>query len=167
MIRRLFSLLFLTAALSACNGGLKLEDPQVVVTPQKTDLMLADAADRATKALESLAQIEKSKNPGKGDLSIPDAPTELRRSITLAWNGPLEPAAKLLADRASYAFQTIGEAPPTGITVNIDVRATPVITALRSIGAQMGNRATLKVDPNARVIEIQYAPVTSGVNTGQ
>lgn len=163
MIKRLCSLFLLSALLSACQG-IKPEDPQVVVTPQKTDLMLADAADRATKALESLAQIEKAKNPGKGDASIPDAPTELRRSVTLAWNGPVEPAAKLLADRASYVFQTIGDAPATALTINVDVRATPIITVLRSIGAQLGNRATLKVDPNARVIEIQYAPVTNGVN---
>jgi defect-in-organelle-trafficking protein DotD len=166
MIKRLMSLLLLAFVVTACATETR-EDPQIVVAPQKTDALLADAADRATKALESLAQIEKAKNPGKGDSSIPNAPTELRRSITLAWNGPAEPAVKLLADRASYAFETVGNAPPSGVMVNIDVRATPIITVLRSVGAQLGNRATLKVDPNARVIELQYAPVTAGANEGQ
>ncbi len=166
MIKRLTSFLLLATLATGCTTVTR-EDPQIVVAPQKTDALLADAADRATKALESLAQIEKAKNPGKGDSSIPNAPTELRRSITLAWNGPAEPAIKLLADRASYAFQAVGDAPASQLTINVDVRATPLITVLRSVGAQLGNRATLRVDPNARVIELQYAPVTMGVNAGQ
>lgn len=166
MTKRLITLLTVTLLVAGCSTA-KREEPQIVVSPQKTDVMLADAADRATKALESLAQIEKAKHPGKGDASIPNAPAELRRSITLAWNGPAEPAVRLLADRASYAFQSIGDAPAAGLNINVDVRATPLITVLRSVGAQLGNRATLKVDPNARTIELQYAPVTMGVNEGQ
>lgn len=152
-------LLLMTMGLTACQAGVTREDPNIVASPDRTDLMLADAADRATKALESLASIEKSKNPGQGDAAIPNAPTELRRSVTLAWTGPIEPVAKMLADRASYGFQTIGNAPPTQPIVDINVKAEPVITVLRSVGLQLGTRGTLKVDPNRRVIEIEYAPV--------
>lgn len=148
-------------ALSACQPHLTREDPQVVVSPDRTDLMLADAATRATKALESLASLEQAKNPNAGDIALPDAPTELRRSITLNWNGPVEPVARLLADRAGYKFQAIGAPPPTGLLVQVDARAEPVVSVLRSIGLQMGNRAILKVNPNTRVVEIQYAPAST------
>lgn len=158
MDNRLIAALILTVVLSACQANVTREDPQLVVSPNRTDALLADAADRATKALESLATIEKAKNPGMGDASMPNAPTELRRSVTLTWNGPIEPVAKMLADRASYTFNTAGNAPPTQIMINIDVRAEPVINVLRSIGLQMGERGNLRVDPNQRVIEISYAP---------
>lgn len=160
MIKFVLPAAALALCLTACKGGVTREDPNIVASPDRTDLMLADAADRATKALESLASIEKAKNPGQGDAAIPNAPTELRRSITMSWNGPVEPLARMLADRASYGFQTIGDAPPTPPVVNVNVRAEPVITVLRSVGLQLGNRGTLKVDPNRRVVEIEYAPVT-------
>ena len=161
MIKYVVPALLMTLALTACQSPLVREDPQLVASPDRTDLMLADAADRATKALESLAAIEKAKSPGTGDAAIPNAPTELRRSITLSWNGPIEPVGRLLADRASYEFQIIGDAPPTALIVNIDVRDEPVINVLRSTGLQLGTRGTLKVDPNRRVIELEYAPVTT------
>ena len=159
-MKTILPILILSLGLVACQSGVTREDPNLVASPDRTDMMLADAADRATKALESLASIEKAKNPGQGDAAIPNAPTELRRSITTAWNGPVEPLAKMLADRASYGFQTIGDQPPVPPMVNINVRAEPVITVLRSVGLQLGNRATLKVDPNRRVVELEYAPVT-------
>ncbi len=160
MKTKLFPVLAMAMLLSACQGQIVREDPQVVVEPQRTDLMLADAADRATKALETLATIENARAGGVGDAGIPNAPTELRRSITLAWNGPIEPVTRMLADRASYVFQTVGDPPVTPILVNVDVRGQQLVTVLRSIGLQMGTRGTLKVDPNRRVIEISYAPVT-------
>lgn len=145
----------------ACQPYMKREDPQIVVSPDRTDLMLADAATRATKALESLASLEQAKNPDAGDIALPNAPAELRRSVTLNWNGPVESVARLLADRAGYQFQAIGAPPPTGLLVRVDARAEQVVSVLRSIGLQMGNRATLKVNPNTRVVEIQYAPVSA------
>lgn len=157
-MKTILPVLIVTLGLVACQSGVTREDPNLVASPDRTDAMLADAADRATKALESLASIEKAKHPGQGDAAIPNAPTELRRSVTMSWTGPVEPVAKMLADRASYGFQTIGDPPPTQPIVTLDARAEPVITVLRSVGLQLGTRGTLKVDPNRRVIEIEYAP---------
>lgn len=156
-----FLALGLAVFVSACQPYVQREDPQLVASPDRTDLLLADAATRATKALESLASLEQAKNPNAGQASLPNAPLELRRAVTLQWNGPVEPVARLLADRASYRFQTIGDSPPTGILVNVNVRDAQVIEVLRSIGLQLGNRATLKVNPNTRLIEVQYAPVNA------
>jgi len=158
-IKSLSFIAITSLVLTACQPYMKREEPQVVVSPDRTDLMLADAATRATKALESLASLEQAKNPNAGDIALPNAPVELRRSITVNWNGPVEPVARLLADRAGYSFQAIGTAPPTGLLVKVDARAEQVVSVLRSIGLQMGTRAILKVNPNTRVVEIQYAPV--------
>lgn len=161
--KRLFPL-FLTGAvlmplLSACHY-LPKRDPQVVTSPDKVSLMLAQAADKASNSLETLAAIEQQKSPGVAVEPIHNAPEELMRAITVTWVGTPEPILRKLADRASYSFVTIGNKPPTPLVVNVDVQNQPVIEVLRDIGLQMGVRSDVKVDAERRMIELHYAPVT-------
>lgn len=158
-----FSILFIgIMALGACGGFNQTQkrDPQVVASPNKVSLMLADAADRASDALETLAAVEQSRAPSIAVQPIHNAPPELARAITITWIGPAEPLVKKLADRASYTFLTIGDRPPVPLTVNIDAENRPVIDILRDTGLQLGVRADVKVDSTRRVIELHYAPVT-------
>ena len=151
-------------SLSACTvsrGPVHQQDhPQLVASPDKASIMLADAADRASSALETLAAVEQARSPGIAVNPIPDAPSELRRAITLDWVGPAEQVTKTLADRAGYVFNTVGNPPPVPIIVTLNVENKPVIDVLRSLGLQFGQRADLKVDAQARVVEMHYAPNT-------
>lgn len=135
-------------------------DPQIAATPDKVSLLMARAADRASVALETLAAVEQARTPSIAVEPIENAPPELKRAITVAWNGPAEPIIRKLADRAGYSFQAIGAAPPVPIVVNINVENTPLIDVLRSIGLQLGARADVRVDGPNRVVEIHYASVT-------
>lgn len=135
---------------------------QLVAEPDGVALRLADAADRASTALETLASVEQARTPGAVVTSIPDAPAELRRTISVDWVGPIEPVAQRLADRAGYKFQTLGEKPPVPIVVSLKTVQKPVIEALRDLGLQSGRRADIVVDAQRRVVEIAYAPVTGG-----
>ncbi len=150
--------LFLTGLLLASCAAVK-GDPQIAATPDKVSLLMARAADRASVALETLAAVEQARSPSVAVAPIDDAPPELQRSITVTWNGPVEPIARKLADRASYSFQVIGAPPPVPVVVSINVENTPVIDVLRSLGLQLGVRADIRVDGAARVVEIHYAPV--------
>lgn len=47
--------------LTSCQA-LPKSDPQVVASPDRVTLRLAGAADRATKAMETLAEVEQVKN---------------------------------------------------------------------------------------------------------
>lgn len=135
-------------------------DPQVVASPDKVSLMLAEAADKASNALETLAAVEQAKSPAVAVQPIHNAPPELMRAMTLTWYGPAEPLVKKLADRASYTFVAVGDKPPVPANVNIDVENQPVIDTLRDVGLQLGMRADVKVDSTRRMIELHYAPVT-------
>lgn len=153
----------LTALLvTACSGIEKHSNdaPQIVAAPDSVSAMLADAADRASDALQTLAAIESERTPAPNISPVGDAPTELRRAITVNWVGPVEPITKTLADRASYKFLTIGPAPTIPIVVSLDVENRPVIDVLRDIGLQLGVRGDIKVDSNRGVIEIHYPPNT-------
>ena len=138
----------------------KIENPQIVASPDKVSLMLAEAADKASRSLETLAAVEQAKSPGVAVQPIYNAPRELQRTISVEWVGPAEQISQKLADRASYQFLTYGDTPPVPLIVNLNVENRPVIEVLRDIGLQLGVRADVKVDAERKVVELHYAPVT-------
>jgi defect-in-organelle-trafficking protein DotD len=148
------SLLF---GLVACAA--RQPHPQLVAEPDQVTMRLAQAADRAANALDSLASIEQTRTPTDLPPLAANAPLELRRSITVNWYGPVEPLAQTLADRASYKLLITGNAPENAVIVTINARNQPVIETLRDIGLQMGTRATLRVDAGQRVVELNYGVV--------
>ncbi len=138
------------------------DHPQMVAPPDKVSAMLAEAADRASNALETLASVEHARSPGVAVSPIGNAPAELRRAITVNWVGPVEPITKTLAERAGYGFLTVGNAPPVDIVVSLDKTNSPVIDVLRDLGLQLGLRADIRVDAERKMVEIHYAP-NSGI----
>lgn len=167
MIRAPFFVLAVLLFISACSWtpGYKSEDfsngsPQLVAQPDAVGVMLADAADRVSTSLETLASVEYARTPGVAVAPVGDAPPELRRAITVNWVGPAEQITQVLAERASYNFTTIGNAPPVPIVVSIDVENKPVIEVLRDLGLQLGLRGDIRVDGAAKVVELHYPPNT-------
>lgn len=152
----LIFLMCLTLGLGACEA-LPRSEPQLVVEPNRVDLRLAEAADRATKAMETLAEVEQAKNPVPLAQRLDDVPPELRRTVTITWVGPVEPITKRMAERAGYRFTTLGSAPAVPIIVRIDVVNHPIIDVLRDIGLQMNGRGSVVLDGENRVVEVNYA----------
>jgi defect-in-organelle-trafficking protein DotD len=134
--------------------------PQIVASPDKVSLMLVEAADKTSTAMQTLAAVEAARTPDIAVGGTGNAPAELRRAMTLAWTGPVEPVARRLAERASYGFMVLGAPPPVPPVVALDVENRPVIDILRDIGLQLGSRADIRVDSNRRMVELQYAPNT-------
>jgi defect-in-organelle-trafficking protein DotD len=160
--RTIFTMTAIACAcvLSACSTAQPIfnRTPQVVASPDKVSAQLAEAADRASVALETLAAVEQARSPGIAVAPIESAPPELRRAITVNWVGPVEQITKTLADRAGYSFNVVGNTPSTPVVVSLDVENKPVIDVLRNIGLQLGMRADIRVDGTRRVVEVQYAP---------
>jgi defect in organelle trafficking protein DotD len=140
------------------------EAPQLVAAPDRVSAQLADAADKASNALQTLAAIEQRRTPAADLARIDNAPVELRRAVTVSWIGPVDKITKTLADRSSYTFAVLGDVPPVPVVVNVAVENTPIIDVLRDIGLQLGGRADVRVDSVHRVIELHYAPVTASSN---
>lgn len=147
-------------ALSACGTyeSYGKKQPQLVAEPDAVSAMLAEAADRVSKSLETLAAVEYHRSPGVAVNPVGDAPTELRRAVTVSWIGPVEPITQTLAERAGYNFTTVGRPPSIPIVVSLDVQNRPVIDVLRDIGLQLGLRADVRVDGNSGIVEIHYPP---------
>lgn len=151
-------------ALSACehlpvSERIKPGNPQMVAQPDSVNVMLADAADRAASALETLASVEQTRTPVPAVATIPNAPAELRRGVTVEWNGPVEPMVQALTAQTGYTYQAFGDQPPVPLIIALKTTNRPAIEVFRDIGLQLGGRATLKVDANRRVVELYYAPI--------
>lgn len=161
--KTILSIVFFSFFLVGCTPGRSVytQDPQVVAAPDRVSAMLADAADKASNALQTLAAVEQAKAPPAELARLDNAPIELRRAVTVSWIGPVDNIVKMMADRASYQFDVLGDVPPVPVVVNVNTENKPIIDILRDIGLQLGGRADVRVDANRRAIEVHYAPVTS------
>ncbi len=163
-MNKFFSLLSVGAvavSLSACTMPTKV-DQQLVAEPDPISLRLASAVDRASAALQTLASVEQARNPGVAVQSVPYAPQELRRTMSVNWVGPIEPIARSLADRAGYELRISGDVPPVPVVVTVMAKQKSVVEVLRDVGLQAGQRADIAVDPERKVVELNYAPVSGG-----
>lgn len=161
MIPELKKISALTAVMlvTACSVPMKTEEPQLVASPDRISLLLAEAADRSSRAMETLAAIEQYQTPKARIAPITGAPTELQRAVTLTWVGPVDQIAKKLSEHSGYSFMALGDRPPVPIVINLNVENRPVIDVLRDIGLQMGTRADIKVDGDKKLVELQYSSV--------
>lgn len=136
----------------------------IAVTPVATEpdivtIKLAQAADKASAALDSIAGIEQQRNPEiKPIENYAGAPPNLMQPVTLRWSGPIEQVTLALAGKAGLRFHVKGNVPAVPLTVNVDAYQQPLLHVLRDIGLQAGHRADLAVDTVSGVIEVRYAP---------
>ena len=150
-----------TLMLGACTIPTKV-DQQLVAEPDGVSLRLASAVDRASAALQTLASVEQARNPTAAIQAVPYAPQELRRTVSVSWVGPIEPLARKLADRAGYSLSVNGDVPSTPVIISVEAKQKSVIEVLRDAGLQAGQRADISVDPETKIVELNYAPQSGG-----
>ena len=129
-------------------------DPAGTLVPETR---LAEAVERAERALASLARAALAPDPEPG---LPDAdslPAALRVPVTLDWTGPVEALAEELARRAGYRFAEAGRPPARPLIVAVEAEDEPLIAVLRDAGLRAGAAATLTVDGAARTVLLDWA----------
>lgn len=149
----------------AAVGLMGCQSEGMLVTPVATEpdlvgVRIAQAAEKAANALQTISTIEQQKSPASPPLEdFSGAPPHMLQPVTIRWTGPIDQIARTLATRAGLAFRTKGATPPVPVTVVVDAYQQPLIHVLRDIGLQAGQRADLNVDGLSGVVEIRYAPV--------
>jgi defect-in-organelle-trafficking protein DotD len=145
--------------LAGCANNQPPNVKPVATEPDIVSVKLAQAADKASKALDTISNIEQQKNPATPP--IPDdyanAPPNMMQPVSLRWSGPIEQVASTLAERAGLRFRVKGREPAVPLVVNVDAYQQPILHVLRDIGLQAGTRADLAVDQNEGVVEVRYA----------
>lgn len=141
------------------NQGELVIGGAIATEPDVVSIKLAQAADRAAKALDDIAHIEQQKNPtvSPRQNDFAGAAPILMQPVSLRWSGPIEQVSRVLADRAGFRFRVSGQTPSIPLVVNVDAYQEPILLVLRDIGLQAGVRADLLVDQNEGIVEVRYA----------
>ncbi len=147
--------------LGACgSAGLPFRPdlaPEVdIIAPDPVELRLAEAAEQASAALDTLARIERVRTPPREMDPIENVPPELAQPMSIDWVGPVEPIIARLAERAGYSFATLGRRPPVEVIVRVRGEQRALIDMLRDIALQAENRANLLVDARRGLVELRY-----------
>jgi defect-in-organelle-trafficking protein DotD len=148
--------------LTACSGGMHkvpVNDPSDDAT-----IKLAEAANSINDQMVEMAKIEKALTPPNRDntLTIPNA-SGLQRKVTVDWSGPIEELTHKIARASRYRLRILGQEPAIPILVTVSSRDNPQSLAdiLRNIDYQAGNKASIHVYPNQKIIELRYANLYS------
>ena len=82
-------------------------------------------------------------------------PAELERQIQFVWAGPLDAGVRKLGDSLGYTVSVTApkNSQPLVVVVNVTGQA---FAALRALGEQAGDRATVAVDPQNRQITVTH-----------
>jgi defect in organelle trafficking protein DotD len=163
MKRRGAVALLVLMGLVACADEQPAQIMPLVAENDPVALQIAQAADKAAKALDTIAGIEQYQNPLPPMENFAGAPQPIAQRISIRWTGPAEQIVKTLAEKAGYRYQTAGAPGTIPLSVAVDAYERPLIDVLRDIGLQLGNRADVAVDINATVVQLRYAP-THGKN---
>jgi hypothetical protein len=81
---------------------------------------------------------------------------ELDRVVSMQWSGPLDGAVRRLGETIGYRTVVRGSAPQAGVNVAVDPAPRRVYDILHTLGDQVGDAATVRVDQQHRLIEVIY-----------
>jgi len=87
----------------------------------------------------------------------PVLPGELQKVVTFSWTGTLEEGVRTLAESVGYAVAVAP--PPPGqapVQVGLVTGQVPIIQAFQALGNAAGARATVRVDPVRRQVDVIY-----------
>ncbi len=139
----------LLAPLAGCATTTVAPDVDATGMPN-VEVALQRSLDRVDRTMGQLGQY------GSTGALRPVAPAELQRLVSLAWNGPLDEAVRTLADRIGYRFVVTAPSRTGPVQVAVNMTNVPAIDLLQALGNAAGASATVMVDPDRHLVEVQY-----------
>jgi len=119
-----------------------------------TEIALRDSMRLVNAEMGKLGGLVPAPTPSAAG---PVLPGELQKVVTFTWAGSLEDGVRQLAGNVGYTVAVVpappGQAPAA---VSVATGPVPVIRAFQALGDAAGARATVRVDPARRQVEVQY-----------
>ena len=92
--------------------------------------------------------------PASAQADQPLLPEDLRRTVTFAWNGPLDAGVAKLAASIGYTFYTTGPASQRPLNVAVQISSVPVYQAFLALGEEAGSQAMVQLDPQHHQVQV-------------
>ena len=132
----------------------RAEPEEAMPALDAAEAMLMQAALSAETALTRLSKLEG--NPAGGGEIPRIVPEGLLKRVDFQWVGPVDEAARRLAEEAGYRFETAGAAPLKPVMVEVRSEGRPLIMLFRDLGVQAGNAAALMVDAERTLVVLDW-----------
>ena len=146
------ALLCVGVALSACIATRSAEPEMPKL--DAAEAILVEAALRAETAVTRLAALEG--NPAGGGEIPRIVPEGLLKRVDFEWIGPVDEAARKLAEEAGYRFEMAGKRPVKPVMVEIRSERRPLVMVLRDVGLQAGAAAAVMVDAERGLVLLDW-----------
>ncbi|PHQ80765.1 MAG: LuxR family transcriptional regulator [Coxiella sp. (in: Bacteria)] len=164
------SLLSAVLVLAGCSDSKRVVDLHLnYVTADKTPVLafdrqaqaqVAEAATASSGSLEELSAIDMANSTPKAQNSIKQpwnaAAIGMTGLASIDWNGPVLPILKKIAAASNYRVRVLGTPPPIPVLVLVNAENQPLADILRNVMYQVHNKATIKVYPHTKVLELRY-----------
>ncbi len=115
---------------------------------------LQRSAEQIARAWTLLGDEKAAVNPPAYP-TAPILPPALAQTVTLPWNGPVEPIVEKLTLIAGYQLVILGKRPPSPIVVTLSGQHS-IFDALRIIGAETGQSVDIRLNAIAKTVELRY-----------
>ena len=142
----------LIALLAGCAGLTKVPPDVAATGMPNTELALQKSMSDVDAAMAELNGI--SPSPAQAQQSVTTA--ELNRPVSFAWNGPLDAGVKSLADQIGYHVTITGPSPGKPVAVAVKLSNVNVLATFEALGNAAGASATVLVDPDHHVVEVDH-----------
>jgi cold shock CspA family protein len=117
---------------------------------------ISESADQIKADLHVLAKVEQYNNAVPFEQFKEPTKGPLAKKITIKWNGPATPVAKMIAKMIGYGFRESGTPDVNIHPVDIDSKGVSAFKVLEDIGLSMGNKAGLLVNEKLKLIQIVH-----------
>jgi defect-in-organelle-trafficking protein DotD len=157
--KRILVIVGLALTLTSCANRHAI-NTTVINNPNSSanaNIKLAEAAVAVSQSLQDLAAIERAANP-QAKIPPPIDPVKIGMAglASVDWTGPIEPIIKKIAKATNYRVRVLGRAPPIPVIVSVYAQSIPLADILRDISFQAQKKATIRVYPSSRVLELRY-----------
>jgi defect-in-organelle-trafficking protein DotD len=158
MVRRSRSMSRLEMVVALAAGGWLSGCAAVTPVPTTVDMpgipnpeaALQQSINHVDAEMAELGQLR----PSMALADQPLVPEDLRRTVTFAWNGPLDAGVAKLAASIGYTFYTTGPASQQPLNVSIQISSVPVYQVFRVLGDEAGTQATVQIDPQHHQVQV-------------
>lgn len=125
---------------------------------------ISSSAQQIREDLTLLAKLSQQNAVATNQIAVQPKPVDsvLNHPFPMHWNGPLEPAMKVIAKSLGWKLEIVGVSPIQPIIIQVESKDDSAYSIIETAGYQAGKYVAVVASENAELIRIIYLPEREG-----